>query len=107
VGPHRDDLAVRLEGRDAAVFASEGQQRSIALALKLAQARVLEEIAQKPPLHLIDDVFGELDGTRRNNLLAALPPKAQKLITTTALDWLETPQDAAVFHLAGGVLTNA
>lgn len=105
VGPHRDDLAVTLSGRDAAVFASEGQQRSIALALKLAQARVLEEAAEHPPLYLIDDVFGELDPGRRNHLLAALPERAQKLITTTALDWLEAPQDAVVHCLAEGTLT--
>lgn len=105
VGPHRDDLAIQLGGRDAAVFASEGQQRSIALALKLAQARVLEECAEHPPLYLIDDVFGELDPSRRNHLLAALPEGAQKFITTTSLDWLEAPRDAAIHHLAEGSFT--
>lgn len=94
VGPHRDDVEITLEGRKAATFASEGQQRSVALALKLAQARALETAASRPPLYLIDDVFGELDPLRRNNLLAALPPDAQKLITTTSLDWLELPGDA-------------
>lgn len=105
VGPHRDDFSVTLAGREAATFASEGQQRSIALALKLAQARVLEEAAERPPLYLIDDVFGELDASRRNNLLAALPASAQKLITTTSLDWLEAPQDAAIHLLRAGSLT--
>jgi DNA replication and repair protein RecF len=99
VGPHRDDLEVSLDGRKAATFASEGQQRSVALALKLAQARALENEAGRPPLFLIDDVFGELDSLRRNNLLAALPVDAQKLITTTSIDWLETPQDAARHEL--------
>jgi recF protein len=98
-GPHRDDVEITLESRRAASFASEGQQRTIALALKLAQARALEAAAGTPPLYLIDDVFGELDGLRRNNLLAALPPSAQKLITTTSLDWLETPQDAVRHEL--------
>lgn len=107
VGPHRDDLAIALGGRDASVFASEGQQRSVALALKLAQARVLEQSAENPPLYLIDDVFGELDPTRRNNLLEALPAGAQKLITTTALDWLETPQDAAIHCLSAGNLSKS
>lgn len=99
-GPHRDDLEVALDGRKAATFASEGQQRSVALALKLAQARALESDAGRPPLYLIDDVFGELDSLRRNNLLAALPDAAQKLITTTSLDWLEAPADAAI-HAVG------
>lgn len=94
VGPHRDEVEITLEGRKAATFASEGQQRSVALALKLAQARALETAAGNPPLYLIDDVFGELDPLRRNNLLAALPPDAQKLITTTSLDWLELPGNA-------------
>lgn len=95
VGPHRDDIAILLEGRKAATFASEGQQRSVALALKLAQAQVLQASAHQPPLFLIDDVFGELDPLRRNNLLAALPVSSQKLITTTSLDWLEIPEGAA------------
>jgi DNA replication and repair protein RecF len=99
VGPHRDEVDIALEGRKAVTFASEGQQRSVALALKLAQARALETAASKPPLYLIDDVFGELDPLRRNNLLAALPPDAQKLITTTSLDWLELPGDAVRHEL--------
>jgi DNA replication and repair protein RecF len=98
-GPHRDDLEITLEARKAATFASEGQQRTIALALKLGQARALENEAGRPPLYLIDDVFGELDSLRRNNLLAALPADGQKLITTTTIDWLETPQDAVRHEL--------
>lgn len=101
-GPHRDDLEILLNGRAAAVFGSEGQQRSAALVLKLAQADKLDEVAGAPPLYLIDDVFGELDVRRRNNLLLALPGSAQKVITCTTLDWLEAPQDAAVFSLKDG-----
>jgi len=107
VGPHRDDLVLRLDGHDVATFASEGQQRSTALALKLAQARHLEATAGTPPLYLIDDVFGELDPVRRNNLLSAMPKDAQKLITTTALDWFTTPEDATVYHLRDGQLSLA
>lgn len=105
VGPHRDDISVLLNTREAASFASEGQQRSIALSLKLAQACRIEEASGVPPIYLIDDVFGELDPVRRNNLLHALPASAQKLITATSLDWLETPGEAAVFSVnAGSVL---
>ena len=71
----------------AAAFASEGQQRTIALALKLAQARVFAEETASGPLLLIDDIFGELDPSRRNALLAHLPNDSQKLVTATALDW--------------------
>lgn len=104
VGPHRDDLAVLLDGRKAAAFASEGQQRSLALALKLGQARVIEEAMQGPPLFLIDDVFGELDAARRNNLLAALPAGAQKIITATSLDWRPPGAPGDVHWLKSGRL---
>ena len=89
VGPHRDELALRLHGMPAADFASEGQQRTIALALKLAQGKLLESRGGKPPIYLMDDIFGELDPARRNALMAHLPPDAQKWITCTHLDWLQ------------------
>jgi DNA replication and repair protein RecF len=94
VGPHRDDVALELDGRRAADFASEGQLRTVALALKLAQGRVLEERRGAPPVYLIDDVFGELDPTRRNALMAHLPGQAQLWITTTHLDWLDKESPA-------------
>lgn len=87
VGPHRDDLRLQVQGMEAAQFASEGQQRTIALALKLAQARIFAEEAGAGPLLLIDDVFGELDAARRNALLAHLPNDSQKLVTATTLAW--------------------
>lgn len=103
-GPHRDDMALVLNER-ASEFASEGQQRSMALALKLAQAAVLQHHAGAPPLLLIDDIFGELDARRRNALMLNLPAGSQKLITTTSLDWLEPGVEAAVFRLNHGALT--
>jgi DNA replication and repair protein RecF len=87
VGPHRDELALRIHGMPASEFASEGQQRTLALALKLAQGRFLESSCDRLPIYLMDDVFGELDPTRRNALMSHLPPRAQKWITTTHLDW--------------------
>jgi DNA replication and repair protein RecF len=105
IGPHRDDIEIVLEGRDAASFASEGQQRSVALALKLGQARSLEKAADAPPLFLIDDVFGELDPVRRNNLLAALPSTAQKLVTATTLQWMEFAPAPVEYRLKDGTIT--
>jgi DNA replication and repair protein RecF len=105
IGPHRDDLGLRLHGMPAADFASEGQQRTIALALKLAQGTLLEQSTGRLPIYLIDDVFGELDPGRRNALMRHLPAAAQKWITTTHLDWLlDTPQPDAMTRLrvAGG-----
>lgn len=93
IGPHRDDLELRINGAPAAEFASEGQQRTIALALKLAQGTLLEQLGGKTPLYLMDDIFGELDPIRRNALMSHLPSGAQKWITTTHLGWLEeTPE---------------
>ena len=106
-GPHRDDIAILLGGRHAASFASEGQQRSIVLAMKLGQARRLEVSSASAPLFLIDDIFGELDPARRNNLLQALPAAAQKLVTATTLDWLQPIEDAAWFVLRDGTITKS
>lgn len=89
IGPHRDDIELRLHGVPASEFASEGQQRTIALSLKLAQGALLEQRGGKPPIYLMDDIFGELDPTRRNALMQHLPAAAQKWITTTHLGWLE------------------
>ncbi len=103
VGAHRDDVRLEVNGRDAGSFASEGQQRTLCLALKLAQARVLEEGAGEPPLLLLDDIFGELDKRRRAALLAHLPAHAQKIITTTFMDWAgEDGVRGSVFEVEGG-----
>jgi len=105
VGPHRDDLGLRLHGMPASDFASEGQLRTLALALKLAQGKLLEQRAGTPPIYLMDDIFGELDPGRRNALMNHLPATAQKWITTTHLDWLrDTPAVAAIarFRVADG-----
>jgi len=99
-GPHRDDLEISLNGLKASAFASEGQQRSIVLALKIAQARHLEALHEKPPVLLLDDIFGELDAARRNRLLSILPADAQTIITTTFLDWAEGHPIEKVCHLA-------
>ena len=88
VGPHRDDFSLNINGLDASKFASEGQQRSIVLSLKMAQFSVLKEIKNKNPILLIDDIFGELDNSRRIKFLSLLPKESQKFITTTNLDWL-------------------
>ena len=104
VGPHRDDLKIAINKLDAAGFASEGQQRGIALSLKLAQARHLEAVQNRAPILLLDDIFGELDPDRRNRLLASLSPQSQAIITTTFLDWADRKPEDAVFKLAAGRL---
>jgi DNA replication and repair protein RecF len=98
VGPHRDDLRFFLN-EIASDYASEGQQRTLVLALKLGAARLLERHFGAPPVLLLDDIFGELDLARRNALLAALPAAAQKLITTTHLDWMPPEMATQVLRL--------
>jgi DNA replication and repair protein RecF len=97
VGPHRDDIDLSVDGMPASSFASEGQQRTLALALKIGQARVFASEGA-PPVLLIDDIFGELDPTRRRALFAVLPNESQKLVTATSVQW---PERAAgpVFRL--------
>ncbi|MFM8885219.1 MAG: DNA replication and repair protein RecF, partial [Chthoniobacterales bacterium] len=89
VGPHRDDIALELDGAAAASFASEGQQRTLSLALRLAQADLIRARRGAPPIYLLDDIFGELDTERRRRLLTALPADSQRILTSTAWDWLE------------------
>lgn len=98
LGPHRDELVFRL-GAHPSNFASEGQQRTIVLALRLAAARLLAERFENPPLLLLDDVFGELDPRRRADLLATLPEGSQKLITLTSLSWVPEGAEAHILRL--------
>jgi len=99
VGPHRDDIRFALNGQSSE-FASEGQHRTLVLALKLGAAHLLERHFVAPPVLLLDDIFGELDLDRRAALLAALPAGAQKIITTTHLDWLPPGAEASLIRLS-------
>lgn len=89
VGPHRDEIRLTINGMAAVDFASEGQQRTLALSMKLAQGELLQKKAGRMPIYLLDDIFGELDPQRRNALMEALPKSAQKIITTTHVDWMK------------------
>jgi DNA replication and repair protein RecF len=83
VGPHRDDLGLALGGRAARTHASQGEQRSLALALRLAVHHVVSTDVGSPPVLLLDDVFSELDDDRSRALVAALPA-GQTLLTSAA-----------------------
>jgi DNA replication and repair protein RecF len=99
VGPHRDDLLLQLSRQSAAIYASEGQQRTIAIALKVGHARLLESEFGRSPLLLLDDVFGELDIGRRNRLFANLPTGGQRIITTTSLAWLNDVPTGKLYEI--------
>jgi DNA replication and repair protein RecF len=89
VGPHRDDIAFTMAGRDLAAFASRGQQRTAILALKLAELDLMTTADGRPPLLLLDDVFSELDPARRAHLVRRIAALPQAFVTTTTLEDLD------------------
>ena len=85
-GPHRDDLAIMLDGVDMGSFASRGQARTLALALKMAEAAHLAEFRDEGPIVLLDDVLSEMDSNRRRRVLEQAAQYQQALITTTDVE---------------------
>ncbi|GAX35719.1 DNA replication/repair protein RecF [Nodularia sp. NIES-3585] len=97
VGPHRDEVEFIINQTPARQYGSQGQQRTLVLALKLAELQLIEQVVQEPPLLLLDDVLAELDPFRQNQLLDAIQDRFQTLITTTHLSsfdaqWLNSSQ---------------
>ncbi|MDF7637833.1 DNA replication/repair protein RecF [Lactobacillus sp. ESL0791] len=84
-GPHRDDLAFMLDGKNAHLYGSQGQQRTIALSVKLAEIQLVHQLTDEYPLLLLDDVMSELDHSRQSALLNYIHGKTQTFITTTDL----------------------
>ena len=87
VGPHRDDLSFTLDGRDARTFGSQGQQRSVVLAWKMAEVALCEEVLGERPLLLLDDVMSELDAERRDAVTRFVQGGIQTVVTTTNLGY--------------------
>ncbi|MBE9167929.1 DNA replication/repair protein RecF [Pleurocapsales cyanobacterium LEGE 06147] len=97
VGPHRDEIEFIIDQTPARYYGSQGQQRTLVLALKLAELKLIEEVVGEPPLLLLDDVLAELDPNRQNQLLNAIGDRFQTLITTTHIgsfdvQWLKDSQ---------------
>ena len=82
IGPHRDDIYFYLNGKDASKFASQGQQRTIVLALKFAEIELITNKSGYSPVLLLDDVLAELDKSRQNYLLRSISPDTQTIITS-------------------------
>ncbi|MBD2038109.1 DNA replication/repair protein RecF [Leptolyngbya sp. FACHB-321] len=106
VGPHRDEVAFTINETSARQYGSQGQQRTLVLALKLAELKLIEEVIGEPPLLLLDDVLAELDLSRQNQLLETIQDRYQTLITTTHLgsfdaQWLYSSQ---IFSVKQGQL---
>jgi DNA replication and repair protein RecF len=110
-GPHRDDLAFSREGRPLRSYGSQGQQRLALLALLLAERDAIAAARGAPPLMLLDDVMSELDGDRRERLVARLlaQPGAQSVITTTDLAHVPgfAEEEVTVVRVDGGVVGEA
>ena len=106
VGPHRDDLAVELDGREVAAHASRGQQRTIILALKLAETDLLGEDGPRPVV-LLDDVFSELDAERSERALELLLARGQVLVTMADLSALPAKRRRSVpiWQVREGILS--
>ena len=107
-GPHRDDLSMTLGGEPASAFASRGQQRTAALALRLAEARLLHSRTGARPLLLLDDVLSELDESRRASVLAAIDAD-QVLITSPDPDRFPPSYTASaqLFEIVAGTARRA
>ena len=103
-GPHRDDFAIFADGLDAGAFASRGEARTLALALRLAEAGYLAEARQDAPIILLDDVCSEMDAGRRERVLRKAAGYGQTLLTTTdvGLTRAGLGDSAAYFRVAGG-----
>ncbi len=101
VGPHRDEMKFLIGEKDARAFASQGQMRTCALSLKIAQGVLLEEKSGEVPLVLLDDVFGELDGERREFLLSHLKDK-QVILTCTEKDAVINKGEKRFFEVKEG-----
>ena len=110
LGPHRDDFMLLLKGVDLGVFASRGEARTLALALRLAEAAYLAAARGDEPVVLLDDVLSELDASRRRLVLQKVSRYQQVLVTTTDLEpvaaaFQELGVQAACFRVAGGGVT--
>lgn len=101
VGPHRDDLRITIDGKDVRQFASQGQQRTVALSLKLAELEIFREVTGEMPVLLLDDVFSELDVERQARLIKVLS-KCQTIIT--AVEFTAVTENIRIFKINNGLL---
>lgn len=96
-GTHKDDIAVFLNGKDARSFASQGQQRSLALAMKLAEGEISKQLSGTYPVFLFDDIFSELDSSRRDYLISGMESRQ---VIITSCDKIDTP--CRLYKVSGG-----
>jgi len=103
-GPHRDDLLFYINSIDVQTYGSQGQQRTTALSLKLAEIELINEIVGEYPILLLDDVLSELDQTRQTQLLKTIEQKVQTIITTTSTEGINLTylEKYSIFNVING-----
>jgi DNA replication and repair protein RecF len=99
VGPHRDEPILLLDGHDSRYHASQGEQRTLTLSLRVASHRAISDLIDRPPILLLDDVYSELDPQRAASLTTSLPV-AQTLVTTA--DPADVPLEGAAWRIDDG-----
>ncbi|WP_174734643.1 DNA replication/repair protein RecF [Mesobacillus harenae] len=106
-GPHRDDLVFFVNERDVQTFGSQGQQRTTALSLKLAEIELIHAEIGEYPILLLDDVLSELDDYRQSHLLNTIQGKVQTFVTTTSVDGIDhqTLKEASAYQVESGMIT--
>ena len=106
-GPHKDDIIFKINNNDVKLFGSQGQQRTVALSLKLAEIDLIESEIGEKPIVLLDDVFSELDGLRQKFLIEAITD-TQVIITCTGIeDILNTYiKNSYIFYVENGNIIN-
>jgi DNA replication and repair protein RecF len=104
VGPHRDDLQFLVNERDIHTFGSQGQQRTTALSVKLAEIELIHSEIGEYPILLLDDVLSELDDYRQSHLLNTIQGKVQTFVTTTSIDGIDhqTLKEASTYSVEAG-----
>lgn len=108
VGPHRDDLIFYINDKDVKLFGSQGQQRTTALSLKLAEIDLIYDQIGEYPILLLDDVLSELDDFRQSHLLSTIQGKVQTFVSTTNIDGIhhETLEQASIYTVENGTVTS-
>lgn len=104
IGPHRDDLNFYINQQEVQSYGSQGQQRTTALSIKLAEIELIHEEIGEYPILLLDDVFSELDDQRQSHLLKSIKDKCQTFITTTSIDGIsdEILKESKLFFITSG-----
>lgn len=106
IGPHRDDLVFYVNNKDVQTYGSQGQQRTTALSVKLAEIELIYNEVGEYPVLLLDDVLSELDDFRQSHLLNTIQGKVQTFVSTTSVDGInhETLREAEIFHVNDGTI---